>query len=266
MKKITFLYRTYEGEEAVRTVQDVEIHEDEIYLSGICELRKEVRTFKIDRIAAVIDSESGELRYEVREFLGLETKTPDTNQGDDVLTESALMTGRANEKYHLWHKKFFTKVISNHFKNAVFGSFYWKCFLCETSATYRDPQSIEFRHATVVHNLHFDHHIPRANGGLLIPGNIVVLCRECNSKKSDRAPEAVYTRDEWEDLRTLLTEQKELLRFQFNRRRWLSDKRKYYEEIGLSTDLIDEVLTNPAHRFFEGVYQESDGPKVTITA
>ncbi len=255
-KKIQFFYRPYEGEEVMRTVLDFEIQYHGMYLSGLCELKQDYRTFKIDRIAAVIDLESGELRYDVREFLGIEKTCRGKSQVESVPTESVMRSGRANEKYRLWHKKYFTKAIGNHFRNKVYASFCWRCFLCGAPAKYRDRRAVEFRHATIVSNLHFDHHIPRANGGLLIPGNIVVLCRDCNNKKADRVPETVYTRDEWNDLGWLLTEQTELLRFRFSRQKWLSDKRKYYDEIGLNAELIDEVLTNPLHSFFEGDQKE----------
>lgn len=55
-----------------------------------------------------------------------------------------------------------------------------------------------------------DHHIPLSKGGQLTPGNVMILCNSCNSRKGNRLPEDFYTEDELYNISILL--QKHLIR------------------------------------------------------
>ena len=52
--------------------------------------------------------------------------------------------------------------------------------------------------------LELDHHIPLSKGGKLIEGNVVILCKSCNSGKRDLLPEDFYTEEQLQQLSTLL--------------------------------------------------------------
>ena len=51
---ITFKYRSADGEETVRTITNFRYNDE--YFHGYCELRKEVKTFRRDRIIETIES------------------------------------------------------------------------------------------------------------------------------------------------------------------------------------------------------------------
>lgn len=70
---------------------------------------------------------------------------------------------------------------------AVFATFHSKCFKCQA-----------------VHDLTLDHHVPLSQGGAFVAENLVLLCRSCNGKKTDKPAETFYTFDELALLKSVL--------------------------------------------------------------
>ena len=58
-----------------------------------------------------------------------------------------------------------------------------------------------------IQNLHLDHHVPLSKGGQLELGNVVVLCKSCNSSKKDKLPKDWYTKDQLNDITNILASQ-----------------------------------------------------------
>lgn len=89
--------------------------------------------------------------------------------------------------------------------------------------------------------LHLDHHIPAALGGEYKDGNFVVLCRRCNSIKSDYPPTKFYSVEELNRLKPLLEKQSEIMAFTWEWDKWNKDKRSYLLSI-LPVEVVDAIL------------------------
>ena len=59
-------------------------------------------------------------------------------------------------------------------------------------------------------SLTHDHHKALSRGHALEPGNAVLLCKPCNSSKGTKLPKNFYTREQLEEITTLLTHQAQL--------------------------------------------------------
>lgn len=123
--------------------------------------------------------------------------------------------------------------IWNHFRNKLIGLFNGRCFACDSSD-----------------GLYLDHHVPLIRGGRREPGNIVMLCYRCNQQKWDYPPEEFYSSNELAYLAPLLAQEAEVLAFEFDEERWITDPFRYLHDIGLSPLLINEIKTNPEHLWF----------------
>ncbi len=136
---------------------------------------------------------------------------------------------RSNEKKALY-KRFRYKVIEDHYKNKFFEMFDHRCFKCGATC-----------------KLEIDHHLPIILGGHLVPGNLVALCKTCNSNKLDKHPNAFYSETELKTLEPLLESQKRLFEFEFDWDYWMRDHEGYLVSLGISSDLVRELLTDPNH-------------------
>src|SRR5262249_48345245 len=124
---------------------------------------------------------------------------------------------RGRDKW-LWDKQFMLRAIENHYRNKLYSVFNYRCFNCSRPAThesYRDMEEVPF-----YRGLDRDHHVPIALGGRLVPGNIVVLCKACNSRKQEVDPRSFYSADKLASLRPLLMQQEGVLAFKFDGDRW----------------------------------------------
>lgn len=101
-------------------------------------------------------------------------------------------------------------------------------------------------------------------GGHLVPGNLVALCRSCNNKKLDIAPELFYTPDELNKLSPILKKQADILEFHFDWGYWNRDRGGYLLSLGVEPNLVHELLYNHEHPDFVGMPSDSIG--ITISA
>lgn len=90
-----------------------------------------------------------------------------------------------------------------------------------------------------------DHHVPLVRGGRREPGNIVLLCNNCNVSKKDTPPEDFYSNEELEFLKPILERQQELLAFVWNSKAFAESKYKYLVSVGIHPLHVQEALTNP---------------------
>lgn len=139
-------------------------------------------------------------------------------------------------------------IIADLAKKKLFSLFGNRCFKCGS------PYSLEI-----------DHHIPIVRGGHLIPGNLVVLCGNCNNRKSDSAPESFYSLQEIDQLQPLLAQQGDIFSFVFDREKWEADRESYLLSLGVEATLIHDALNNPDHRFYIPSRNERiEGVTITI--
>ncbi len=230
-------YRDSEGSITERLVSDA-VFDGGDFIVAFCHLRQENRTFKLSRIQSVLDPTTGELIQDLLLFLGVRPKEakmpipPRPSARHPIPTGEELQKLRAREEVELW-RPFRFAVVVDFFKKKFFSLFGNRCFKCGSSS-----------------NLEMDHHVPLALGGHSVPGNLVALCRRCNNQKLARSPSEFYSTEELERLAPLLEEERSLFWFEFDWKLWDKDRRGYLLQIGISADLVHEVLNNPEHRFF----------------
>lgn len=102
----------------------------------------------------------------------------DKNEGEEKFIRSNLSRSKRD-----YLEKNYDNKISKGDRLFVFKKFNNTCFKCGSKK-----------------NLTIDHHMPLSLGYKLDKNNAVVLCRNCNKKKSNLMPEKFYTAEELEEL------------------------------------------------------------------
>lgn len=143
---------------------------------------------------------------------------------------SELFKGQRRMDSDAFLVRYRQEIIWNHFRNKLIEAFNGRCFACG------NPRDLQL-----------DHHVPLVKGGVRQPGNIVMLCFQCNVMKSDYDPSEFYSQAELEALSALLAKQEQILAFDYDPERWSSDPVAYMRDIGISPLLIGEVMSNPDH-------------------
>lgn len=183
----------------------------------------------------MIDLETGEIIPNPYDYFGIPEPIQEPKQYQIAPSPVGINPDkyqRTKERAYLI-KHFRFKIIYLHYKAKFFATFDDQCFKCGSTE-----------------NLNLDHHIPIMLGGHLIPGNLAVLCKLCNSLKHDKPPEDFYTEAELERLKPLIAMQNELFEFEFNWKQWNKNHQDYLVSIGIASDLANEVLTNSNHRYY----------------
>lgn len=249
MPDLLIRYKDSAGNVTDRRVSDFELDEPG-YFFAFCHERGEGRTFKVSRVVSAIDAETGEVVEDLYSFLGIERPPEPPAPAPESLIPAnpkEVLRRRGKDKRELF-KPFKLALLENHARRRFYDLFGNRCFKC------RSPGPLVM-----------DHHVPIILGGRLVPGNIVALCRDCNSRKGDRPPEAFYTADELERLRPFLDGQAPVFEFEFDWRAWEVDRESYLVSIGIDPALVREVLTDPNHRFHIPPNDDSDGVGIVIT-
>ena len=156
---------------------------------------------------------------------------------------------RQRDKWE-WDKKYQMRVIENHYRNKLFALFEFRCFKCSRPGTLRTDYEW-MGHVPFWRGLDRDHHVPINLGGRLVPGNIGVLCKSCNSKKHEADPKDFYTAPELTRLQRYLDKQVDILSFTFDRDAWREDPSAYLISLGIDEQLVTKVLNNENHRYFQ---------------
>ena len=245
-------YRDEAGTLSERKISEFSLG-DHGTIRAFCHLRNAERTFVLSRIDYAVDPDTGE-QVDIRKELGLPSlpqvlgsAIPKFSRLSVSMSIVQAKRQRNKDKYDLY-KPFVLPVLSNWAKRRLIGLFSERCFACGHAG-----------------KLVIDHHVPQALSGRLVPGNLCVLCSMCNGRKLDKAPEDFYTKDKIERIIPLLEKQIELFDFRFNRERWRAEPRAYLASIGISQDLIEQVLTDEMHPLYSGI-PDSNSFTIVINA
>ena len=119
--------------------------------------------------------------------------------------------------------------------------------------------------------LDIDHHIPFEKNGRMICGNLVSLCKKCNSKKGANHPETFYDSDEIEGLMPFLKAQELIIPKSYywdSETLWTfrgqSNDERFDTLIGegINPELARCALKNENHRYYCG---KVEGLTATMT-
>lgn len=118
----------------------------------------------------------------------------------DLYTQIAKKSSKLHrlnnpEKFRTERVDDYTRLTKESYKQLM-SSYEWECFKCKTHK-----------------DICIDHHICYSKGGRFLAGNLVVLCRSCNSKKRNKNPEDFYTKEEVALLKPILEKQKDFIEF-----------------------------------------------------
>lgn len=163
---------------------------------------------------------------------------------------------RGKEEYELF-KRFRLRAIEEIYKNKFFALFDYKCFKCGI----KEKLQPEYGQPPL---LCIDHHIPMILGGHLVPGNLVVLCRNCNNEKLDHPPKDFYTPEELEKLKPILEKQHTIFDFAFDWFFWKQDRQGYLLSLGVDPDLVHELIYNKVHPDYIGLESENIGITISV--
>ena len=153
--------------------------------------------------------------------------------------------GQRSKEKSEYFKRFGHPALADVYKNQFFALFNYQCFKCGA----KEKNYQEYGSPPV---LCINCHIPIGLGGHFIPGNLVSLCRICNSKKQAYHPEKFYSLEELNKLKPILDKQGGILDFVFDWDHWHRDPGGYLLQHGVDSKLIHEILNNPDHPYYIG--------------
>jgi hypothetical protein len=176
------------------------------------------------------------------------------------------MTSRSKDTYD-FQKKFRPSIFWNKFKRQFYGLFDDKCFNCRRQCIWRIVDESDDFHGGewVQDQLVIDHHYPFERGGRLASGNLVSLCKACNSRKGALYPEDFYTSNDLERLQPYLVAQDIIIPkshywpheiyIAFMRSSW-DEKLESLLAEGVNIELARSALKNELHRFHIEEFRE----------
>lgn len=222
-RAIRIQYRSGDDELSDRVISNITV-ESTGSIAAFCHLHDAEREFKLKRIVSACDAETGEVIDDIWIYLGLPSEKPippSLPQFDERrtrLTDEEAKRRRTEDKRKLFNRFKIDELIEVKRKE-LRGLFSHQCFKCGDR-----------------HLLQFDHHLPQALGGRLVPGNVGLLCSRCNSLKGERHPKAFYTDEELERLQPIFEAQLKLFDFTFDWRRYEDDPIGYLTSLGVSRE------------------------------
>lgn len=224
---IRIKYRSGDDEVSERIITDVTVDSpNRIY--ALCRLRGEGRTFMLSRKEEAVDLNTGQIIPDIWVYFGLPSLKPPplrmpvfTDLPQHLSTEEAQRQRKA-DKAALF-RRFKYEVIVEVYRAKLFSLFDNRCFRCGA-----------------MQRLELDHHFPQYLGGRLVPGNITILCANCNSIKRNKRPSEFYTVDEIERIQPLLKAELELFNFSFNIARWSRCPKEYLVSLGVTEQIAVE--------------------------
>jgi hypothetical protein len=142
--------------------------------------------------------------------------------------EPLQLLGIKKREKRAFFARYGVRVVEELYKKKFFALFENRCFRC---GAYEAPTWVW---APAV--LCMDHHIPFHRGGHFEAGNLVCLCRPCNTQKRDKDPAIYYPPSLLNRLTPLLSAQETLFKFQWKRNG------------ALTQQATSQVLVFPANR------------------
>jgi 5-methylcytosine-specific restriction endonuclease McrA len=176
-----------------------------------------------------------------------------------MISVERQMVSRSKDKYD-FQKKFRPYIFWNKFKRHYFGLFDDKCFNCKRQCIWRMVDECnEYNGGEWVQDqLVIDHHYPFERGGRLASGNLVSLCKACNSQKGALCPEDFYAKSDLERLHPYLVAQDLIIPrgyywtydqyTNFMRSGWREKLEALLAE-GINEELARSALKNEFHRY-----------------
>jgi 5-methylcytosine-specific restriction endonuclease McrA len=237
--RLRIRYRSSEDAVSDREISELVV-EPPNAVNAFCHARNGVRTFVLDRIEEAIDAGTGEVIADIWLYLGLPSRKPLQLEmpvfsgRKHQLSAEELRNLRKADKNALF-RQFKYEVIAAAKKRQLWALFDSRCFSCASTGF-----------------LELDHHIPQDLGGRLVPGNIVLLCRDCNSRKRTAHPERFYSPRQLESLQPLLEAQLRLFEFQFNWTRWTHHPEEYLTSLGATEEEARSAVREPDHPLYVG--------------
>jgi hypothetical protein len=238
-------YRSSEDEVTERVISNETVEPPNSVVAH-CHLRNETRTFVLSRIEEAVDPSTGEIVPDIWIHYGLQSLKrsaplmPEFPCVPVALTQEQAKAQRNKDKRELF-QRFKLEVIAKTRRSQLEALFERRCYKCSRSG-----------------RLVLDHHIPQLLGGRLVPGNVVLLCHGCNTRKLGMHPRDFYSTDEISQLQNILEKQLSLFDFSFNWTRWSVHPKEYLLSLGVS-----EV--NAERAVQESIQARKNGVSVTLT-
>ena len=235
--RLRIRYRSGNDEVSEREVSDIVVEPPDL-IHAYCHLRGEERSFVLSRVEDARDAETGEVIPDVWRHFRLPSlkrppipplTLPEFSCRRVELTPAQLRNQRSADKNALF-RLFQYEVIIQAKRRHLSLLFSHRCFAC------RSTQQLEL-----------DHHVPQVLGGRLFPGNIVLLCAQCNSRKGMSHPSTFYGRAQLEELQAILLEEVTLFDFKFSWAKWSKDPANYLLSLDLSEAEVRSALHEPNH-------------------
>lgn len=232
-------YRGGDGELSERTISAIVV-EPPNSVHAFCHLRKEERTFVLDRIEQAVNTMTGEIISDIWLHFGLSSRKPPeaklpkfSEQAIQISPEESMYRRKADK--NALFRRFKYAVIATAKKRQLWELFGSRCFCCGAIA-----------------RLELDHHIPQKLGGRLVPGNVVLLCGTCNSAKRTIHPSVFYTATQLVALEPILHAELRLFDFTFSWSRWAHNPKEYLLSLGVTEEEAHMALTNRDHPLYVG--------------
>lgn len=144
--------------------------------------------------------------------------------------DAQQLLGIKKREKRAFFARYGVRVVEELYKRKFFALFENRCFRC---GAYEAPTWVW---APAL--LCMDHHIPFSRGGHFEAGNLVALCRPCNTQKRDKDPALYYPPTLLSRLQPLLDAQDALLEFEWDEDKWRADPPGYLATIGVPADQI----------------------------
>ncbi len=165
--------------------------------------------------------------------------------------------------------RFSLPILFYQFKINFFNLYDNRCFKCKKACTWVSDRRLWYEGALHQWELDIDHNFPFELGGRLEEGNMVSLCKNCNSKKNKKLPKEFYSDNELESLERYLITQADLfpkkksweIRYKFDGLRKDEIKKILIEEYGIDKELVEitgSVPKDGIHNYGWSTKEEED--------
>lgn len=164
----------------------------------------------------------------------------------ETLDAQQLLGIKKREK-RAFFARYGVRAVEELYKRKFFALFDNRCFRC---GAYEAPTWV-----WAPRLLCMDHHIPFRRGGRFEAGNLVSLCRPCNTQKRDKDPAVFYPPALLQRLQPLLNAEAALFEFSWDEDKWRADPPAYLAAVGVPADQIHATFHD---EYFHGYIHPED--------